>query len=297
MAVIEASRRLLLLCLALLLASSFARNVVVDVKSPWRRYSTSFSAELFEFISEQSHDLSWQYVDGLCARSSDVEDALESGSQDSGTDFQSLAFEVGSSIVPDSLHSLMDTLQALGAYAPAVKFFESLAEKYRDPCEGKAFAVAFPGNHILCSVSDLNAYVNANQHGDPVPPVRNDWDHVYKIPEGLKTPSVLVYLYGSIGTSSFCDLHSSLQQLASQGLTAYVMRHAFQGVAVLAQDMRIQGFGVFLDIKNMEYKTVDDKADSDTSGVAAALDVSEVGNCTSLYFTLHCDRVYEQLSP
>jgi hypothetical protein len=142
---------LLLLSLSSL-SVTFGRNIQIDVKSSWPRYSSSFVAELSEFLYEQSPQSFWKYVDELCA-ASDKLDASISGAQQSAdafSDLHSTAFDAASKIAAKSMHNLMDTMLGLGAYAPAVRFFSSLSEPFGNPCQGNAFMVIYPGEQIQC---------------------------------------------------------------------------------------------------------------------------------------------------
>lgn len=85
-------------------------------------------------------------------------------------------------------------------------------------------------------------------------------------------------LYGMIGLPDFCQLYASLQEAAAAGLLdSFSVRHSTPTAAALPNRhdaTPLQGFGVFLDIKNMEYKNVDDSksadAQQDTSADADA---------------------------
>jgi hypothetical protein len=265
----------LILCSAIY-PSIFGRNVVIDVKAPWKRYSTSFSAELSEFISEHSSESFWKFVEGMCSDPSKIESAMLHGSHESCTDLQSVAFEIGTTVVPQSLHTLMDTLLGLGAYAPAVQFFESISEPYNNPCEGGAFVATFPGNKVFCTATDISSWIDDHDDSqsqyEDIFSVNNNWDHVFPIPEDSKAPTQLAVLYGSVGTTSFCSLHASLASLATASRVKYSLRHAFHGAEVVAQETKLQGYGVFLDIKNMEYKTVDDQNDQVEANAATRSD-------------------------
>ena len=165
-----------------------SRNVVIDVKAAWSRYTTSFIAEVSEFLFEQSPSAFWKFVDSVCEQSDKVELALTQNSQDAIIELHSLAFDIGTSIVPKQMHSLMDTMLGLGAYAPAVRFFESISEEYSNPCDGKAFAVIYPSGKVVCDAKELQSAVVFEVPSSETA-VRSDiseedqslntWDHIY----------------------------------------------------------------------------------------------------------------------
>jgi hypothetical protein len=267
--------------LALLASHAAARNVVVDVRAPWKRYSASSIAEIAEFIADESNELFWKYVDGMCKETERVESALQDSTVN---DIQTLAFEVATSVVSPtfspSMVSLMDTHLGLGGQIPAVRFFESLTESYytsssassnvsaSSPCDSSAFVVAYHSGTILCEEGELLAYFNSLGGDEAVdsvsplyPQLDSDWDHIhpsaYNARNVQEHPNAAV-LYGTIGTTKFCSLHAMLASLASSSSVRYAARHAFFGQEVVSTSARVQGYGIFLDIKNVEYKTVDD---------------------------------------
>lgn len=74
----------------------------------------------------------------------------------------------------------------------------------------------------------------------------SNWDHAYlprvltdNVSNALKTEKEVeqakVVLYGVLGTSSFCQLHSLLSVRADAGNVRYSARHAFPGLAGLAE--------------------------------------------------------------
>jgi hypothetical protein len=89
----------------------------------------------------------------------------------------------------------------------------------------------------------------------------HDIDHVYASSSvasvtGNSLPlSVLVH--SATGGSSFRSTHSILHQLASRGKFRYVHRHLIPSTTISTVTM-LQGYGISLDIKNMEYKAIDD---------------------------------------
>lgn len=83
----------------------------------------------------------------------------------------------------------------------------------------------------------------------------DEWDHVFS---RSTTTARKVILYGSIGTKNFCAFHAHLSRDAQSQEYTYAVRHAFPGEVPVSATSELRGFGVFLDIKNMEYKAVDD---------------------------------------
>ena len=76
-------------------------------------------------------------------------------------------------------------------------------------------------------------------------PSSSDWDHIYEINNNDKKKTatqdnerrevVKVVLYGVIGSSSFCQLHSLLSLRAQAGDVRYAVRHAYPNMIATSQ--------------------------------------------------------------
>jgi UDP-glucose:glycoprotein glucosyltransferase len=90
----------------------------------------------------------------------------------------------------------------------------------------------------------------------------HDFDHVY--PADAATPlassAPAVVHYGVVGSDKFRAFHALLSEKSKAGEIQYVLRHC---PPVTGTKMPLQGWGAALDIKNMEYKTLDDSMKSD----------------------------------
>lgn len=144
--------------------------------------------------------------------------------------------------------------------------------------------MTYPGGEISCTAFTASSRSSSSSSGINDIASESDaasWDHIYdpapssSSPSSASTSSPSTYLgikavlYGAVGSSSFCNLHKSLVPMATSGQIKYSARHAFPGLEPVTRDMRLQGYGVFLDIKNMEYKNFDDsKPKAASSGPA-----------------------------
>jgi len=297
-----------LLCGILLAASLVAaRQVNVDVSVEWPRYEYSLTAEVSEFLAHESPQLFWDYSNKLCALPKGSLRKGSSAAYEAAQGFLPkplhglLDTVLGMSVYAPAV----EFFRALStAYSPeGQKEVYSLAG---DPCGGSAWAVVFPGRQVLCepSAEELEEALEASAalpsgvgaadvtfgHSDAEGEL--SWDHQWVQPTshshtggasasgggGAQSRSRVV-LYGSLGSASFCAWHSVIvaavtpsegaQQRDGRLATAYSARHAFAGSQSVAASTHLQGFGVYLDIKNMEYKNVDD-ADADPDADAPA---------------------------
>lgn len=120
---------------------------------------------------------------------------------------------------------------------------------------------------MLCSADLLAARLEAGIENSQGQQDGSDkrvlpFDHVYPAhTTTAEPPKVVVTLYSAIGTSEFAGFHALLKPRAQKGELRYVVRHFVPGM----DDPRsvktlLQGYGVYLDIKNMEYKNLDESS-------------------------------------
>jgi hypothetical protein len=209
------------------------------------------------------------------------------------------ALEKAFQLIPPSLHSLSETMLSMTYYSPSVQFYDSLASRYYETSRlkqcssslpsssvGSAFIVTVEGNLdgevVFCHLNDellskVSPSISPGQldEEDQI----FDWDHVYPSSGSMPTSSEIdrssvsssssssFILYGVYGSSSFCSLYSKAKDAVKKGtLSRFAVRPAFGHVSdPLSPDLSLQGYGIFLDIKNMEYKNVDDAAASSLS--------------------------------
>ena len=81
--------------------------------------------------------------------------------------------------------------------------------------------------------------------------------HVF--PASAKQDSPVVLLYSHLGTREFASFHEFLSEEAKKENIVYVLRHCPRYSAEQARTpLTVQGYGVELAIKSMEYKAIDD---------------------------------------
>lgn len=125
---------------------------------------------------------------------------------------------------------------------------------------------------VACSVSELNAIVAGTRDGTATEDtcvaagasdVALEIDHKYPQASSAAVARTAI-LYGALGTPAFYAFHAPLKAAAEANELQYIARHYANDSRL---ETRLQGYGVALDIKNMEYKTIDD---SHTSGADAS---------------------------
>lgn len=122
---------------------------------------------------------------------------------------------------------------------------------------------------VACSASELSAVLAGEKTAGEtciaagVNDVEMAIDHKYPQSSPVEKTAIL---YGVIGTEKFYAFHHALKALAEANQVQYIARHFAKNSTL---DTLLQGYGVALDIKNMEYKTIDDSK-KNTEGEDAA---------------------------
>ncbi len=98
----------------------------------------------------------------------------------------------------------------------------------------------------------LEEFIKTTQDDDTV--VTYDFDHV----TGNRA-AVQVVLYAELGTKEFVEAHKVLSAKAKSDEIKYIFRHFMTEETVKKiGPLNLQGYGVELALKNVEYKVIDD---------------------------------------
>jgi hypothetical protein len=275
--------RLVLLSLFSLLPWTLnGREITTDLKAPWNQRSIDPILEIGEFISTHSMESFWNYVTDLCSSSDMIDQALQNQTMDMKLNIQHISQISGQKVLPQNIHSLMKAAQKLEMYAPTTVFYESITSSIPSsssiltssaPCgDGQSYLLLYPHQQMLCDLPTEDHFSMTQERINEDSYIAK-WDYRYPASSSMDTSTLpIVVLHGIPGTSSFCSLHQSLSHLSDSKLINYVFRPAFPGVPTLATSRPLQGYGVYLDIKNMEYKNVDDKDERDKNQDATTTD-------------------------
>lgn len=266
---------LVITCLSVI---SHGREIQVDLHAPWRQHVHDPLLEVAEFMSEESNLHFWRFVDGACEKSNAIHTIIENSLIEAPISLQNLAFDISGADLSPATHDLLKASVQLGTYTPSLQFYESISKKFNDPCNGRAFMIEYPSESIMCSLSDGRSDKSSDFQLDDSKYA--SWDHIYPGKNKLKFPfdnthENVVVLYGVIGSASFCHLHRTLKEQTMLGNSHYIMRHhSFNKLdassnsstpsLLVSQDRRLFGYGVYLDIKNMEYRNLNDESAEDS---------------------------------
>ncbi|KAF0693842.1 Aste57867_15229 [Aphanomyces stellatus] len=254
--------------LALFVGASDARQVHVNLTTSYLSSHLHPVLETSEFLSQEDPAIFFSYLGAVDVRLNAVKDKK-------GVDYRQLALESAADVLPPSsaLTRLLPFVLDTRAFSPAIEMFNQLAiESFYKACPEQkvsAWAVIYHdsgcADHVVCDIKDFTpsmlsktdtadtqqACAASGQHDFQLPV-----DHVF--PNAKRTGSAHVIVYGTPTTPSFRAFHSTFLPLATAGDISYIVRHAPQDNTL---PVAVQGYGVTLNIKNMEYKTIDDSKD------------------------------------
>ncbi|KAJ0398244.1 hypothetical protein P43SY_000344 [Pythium insidiosum] len=242
-----------------------ARGLAVNLTASWPSSRFYPLLEASEFLAEENPQWFWRYVDALEPHAREIE-----RKRDDVDALTQLAVDVAQEIAPQTT-SILELSLSTRTYSVKVEMFRQLAlDSGVRPCgpDADAWAVFYREKQcavtVACSAEELKRSVElladaednnsaetcvaAGQHDVELDRV----DHKFPQPMRLKTTAIL---YGLIGSPSFYSFHHELKDLASAQRLEYIMRHYPKDSDL---ETLLQGYGVSLDIKNMEYKTIDD---------------------------------------
>ena len=292
-------------CLQLLLlvpVAVDARSVEFSLTADWPTWALSPLQEAAEFLTsevEGDESLLWTLVDELetnyahtqfdKAAKAEVFVAEELD----GVWAQTL--NQTSPLLHPLSHSLLHLYLSLRSYSPTLELHRSLrkgpafdaallADSESGCVEGVSTSWALlstgPGEEgqVVCQAEKLAALLSSSPSPASSTTAAADeedhrvleFDHLYPTASGAASSSpspLVVTLYAALGTSEFASFHSLLAPKAAAGELRYVLRHFVPaGSEASTTSTALQGYGIYLDIKNMEYTNIDD---SPAAGIGA----------------------------
>ena len=269
----------LFLLIALFASSNSQRskNVQISVTAPW--IPAPLIIEASEYFTESNKF--WKYVDKVPSDSLKLSDH---GQHD-------LALSIAGLVLSPAHEGALRFALALRQYAPTLELHRQLWGAARTAgcdVQDDEGAVVLVGSRCISKVEDLDeavqqcslAKLNVHESIDHIYPViKDNKEHVDSISESDEK-KVDAILYGSLGTEKFQQFHSALAGLAEKSKVRYVFRHTYSSWRNSSSvgGLELQGYGVELAMKNMEYKAVDDTKIGATDGAAGEeIDDGDVG--------------------
>jgi UDP-glucose:glycoprotein glucosyltransferase len=222
------------------------KTVKIGVQASWA--SAPIALEASEFFAEADANLFWEYIEVLNALKNPADEsaALESAQEMSKAKMSTLQSQ------------LLSFAISVRQFSPRVEMMRQLAlmdvPESSKSTDMKSFAVLDDVAYTL--PRQIETAVSAWRPGKTTTYIQTDADHLYRTNVAEDVPTVI--LYANIVAPEFQDFHSQLKLLADSRKIRYVLRHFVQQTTD-QKPVEMNGFGVEMAIKNMEYKAVDDR--------------------------------------
>ncbi|OXB83408.1 UNVERIFIED_CONTAM: hypothetical protein H355_006255 [Colinus virginianus] len=231
-----------------------SKAVTTSLTTKWS--STPLLLETSEFLSEESQEKFWNFVEA----SQNIRTAEHDGSDHSA--YHEMLKVASQSLSPLQQNLLKFSL-SLRSYSATVQAFQQIAAD-EPPPEGCTLFFAVHGEKT-CEYDSLGALLKAAS-GRPKPFLFKG-DHTYP---ASNPDSPVVILYAEIGTEGFYRVHKLLVKKAEAGEITYVLRHYIANPS--EEKVYLSGYGVELAIKSTEYKAKDDTQVKGTDVNATVID-------------------------
>ena len=273
--------------LAALLASAAARNINVQLQAPWKTSVFSPLQETSEFLAHESPALFWRFVEsfGDVATTIDAWTGAGAFSEDAFDEALAVAQDKAEALLSPLSASLLKMALVTRSYAPRTQLHYALAPAGA-PCGiGAAFLVVEGGDPV-CEPAAFGAAVAARAprarrrrprrgRGRVMACHRRDGRREHVAGGGVmpEEGAPARCCTGAPGTTAFAA--APARSRSSRGAVRYALRHSGAVAPAATAPTMLQGFGVILDIKNMEYRNFDDsakekKADDDGAAKGAS---------------------------
>ncbi|XP_045542261.1 UDP-glucose:glycoprotein glucosyltransferase [Papilio machaon] len=244
-----------------------AKGVTTFVTAKWE--STPIVLELAEYLSGESSDLFWSFVDGV--------NSLKSPLQGLATDKEVYDTCIGIAstlLVPAQLRMAKLAL-SMHLTSPAVRMFDEIATQ-NGAKDVQCEEYVHIASRKICDTDTLRDILKAHKQYNPEEHSLETYllDHSYPSSDNKTLTAIL---YGELGTVEFANKHKILATYADMGAINYVVRWNVKPRG--GPKLRLSGYGVELQLKSTEYKSQDDTTPKETdAGEAAEPSVEEDEN-------------------
>nr|AIG55512.1 secreted protein [Thraustotheca clavata] len=238
------------------------RHVEVNLTTTYLSSPVAPVLETSAFLAEINANWYFEYIDAVEIRMNAIQIK-------DNINYTAVALDAALDVLPvnATIAKLLPFVLATRAQSPKIEMFHQLAiESAYKGCgleyvNATAWAVVYHESgcaaHVVCSIDDFNptmltpasdtkSCASSGEHDFELPV-----DNVYN--KELGAPTVTVY--GIIGDAKFQPFHKKFIALAKDKKIRYIVRHAPQDNTL---PVNLHGYGVSLNIKNMEYKSFDD---------------------------------------
>ncbi|XP_049338457.1 UDP-glucose:glycoprotein glucosyltransferase 1 isoform X2 [Astyanax mexicanus] len=234
-----------LLCVSLVIlhfvasADGSSKAVTTTLTTKWP--STPLLLEASEFLSEESQDKFWDFVEA----NQDIENEHD------GSDlsyYELIIKRAGQLLSPVQLKLLKFAL-SLRSYSSTIHSFQQIASNEPPPPGCRAFFSVH--GEKSCDPESLKTMIDTASERPK--PFLFKGDHRFT---SSNPGAPVVILYAELGTKEFASFHQQMLSRVNKGLINYVLRHYLPNPS--KSKVFLSGYGVELAIKNQEYKAKDD---------------------------------------
>ena len=265
--------------LLLLAAHAAARSVEVSIRAPWPTRAVSPLLEAAEFLAGEGRGVYWSFVEAIGDGFGDAStkekiraaSAASTYDSESHEEMASIALDAAEKRLDGLAHALLRMALAVRTYAPRLEAHRSLASQ-APRCPGnnieKPRAVIYgpSGRHVACAPADVSSLVTKASEKVCTSPQCDVAPRLL----GSETPfsedgsDVTIELIVDVTSTQFKEWHDA----CSATPATYFLRHASH-LRGSSNQTHLQAFGANLDIKDLEYKNMDDSTTETTTTQAS----------------------------
>uniref|UniRef100_A0A7M4FWC6 UDP-glucose ceramide glucosyltransferase-like 1 n=1 Tax=Crocodylus porosus TaxID=8502 RepID=A0A7M4FWC6_CROPO len=239
------------------LVKADSKAVTTSLTTKW--FSTPLLLEASEFLSEESQEKFWSFVEA----SQDIRSSSHGGNNYSS---YHAMLKIASQNLSPLQKNLLKFSLSLRSYSATVQAFQQIAAD-EPPPEGCSSFFAVHGEKTC----EFNSLENLLQTASKRPkPFLFKGDHKYLV-SNYESPTVI--LYAEIGSEEFSRFHNWLVSKTKAGEITYVLRHYVANPS--KEKVYLSGYGVELAIKSTEYKSKDDTQVKGTDMNATVIDEND----------------------
>jgi hypothetical protein len=272
---------------ALVVATAVAASTIdVRINAAWNQ--TPILAEASEAVAAFSPEAFWAFVDMTAPIAPSLRRQLEAEGETppepTATSPQIDQYARALSLLPalifnEAQQKLARSELAARAFSPKVAAHHDLALQALksspdgEKCKDDAF-FDFGAGRLICDAQRFDEAVQSGTTQCHAPEeVTLEGEHTLKPPASAAAApgpcNAAAVLYGVLGTERTLQFVKLARTAAQKGTCTVTFRHYIANTSNLDYPLGVQGYGITIDVKNMEYKAVDEKkaveenADSD----------------------------------
>ncbi|XP_049887526.1 UDP-glucose:glycoprotein glucosyltransferase [Pectinophora gossypiella] len=231
-----------------------SKSVTTFVSAKWE--TTPIVLELAEYLSGESTDLFWSFVDGINSLKTSL-DSLETDKE-----VYEACIGVASTLLAPAQLRMAKLALSMHTTSPAVRMFDQVATQ-NGAKEVECDTFVAIASRKVCDNDVLRDILKSYDKYDPEDHKLDTYllDHSYPTSDNK---SLTAILYGELGMLDFTTKHKILSGYADKGVINYVIRWNVKPRG--KPKLRLSGYGVELQLKSTEYKSQDDSTPKEADG-------------------------------